>query len=313
MGALRAAELAAFGMVGVGQIFEWYRDGVLEDDDDVAVAHEDASRSYRLLSDAMVNVRATLARAVQAGVLDAAAGATLAATVKATAYSQRNLRRTLGKADLPTAERNDLARWLERNGIFDQKRADAEALFKRVANDKLGVESGDPTFRFSYTEVFHELVRSVDTPSVADSAPPAGAVNGEDLLEELQLCGLDQFRACWLAAVERALARALARTRDDDAVHEAALAELPSVLQDRGVYESLVSRAAQKSCLLESDAYPAVRVASAELVAWHFSVLARPVPEDLDAYARAIGFVNPEALILAIARERWYADRQHGR
>src|SRR5262249_44516336 len=39
MGALRAAELASFGMEGVGAIFAAYRDGVLEDDDEVAVAH----------------------------------------------------------------------------------------------------------------------------------------------------------------------------------------------------------------------------------------------------------------------------------
>ena len=35
MGALRAAELAAFGMVGVGKVFESYRDGIIEDDDEV--------------------------------------------------------------------------------------------------------------------------------------------------------------------------------------------------------------------------------------------------------------------------------------
>jgi hypothetical protein len=39
MGALRAAELSAFGMIGIGKIFEWYRDGVIERDDEVAVAH----------------------------------------------------------------------------------------------------------------------------------------------------------------------------------------------------------------------------------------------------------------------------------
>ena len=38
MGALRA-ELCPFGMVGVGRIFEAYRDGELEDDDEVAVIH----------------------------------------------------------------------------------------------------------------------------------------------------------------------------------------------------------------------------------------------------------------------------------
>ena len=39
MGALRAAELHAFGMRGVGRIFEAFRDGELEDDDEVAVVH----------------------------------------------------------------------------------------------------------------------------------------------------------------------------------------------------------------------------------------------------------------------------------
>ena len=49
MGALRAAELAAFGMVGEGRIFEAYRTGVLEpydapfeDDDEVAVVYAPA-------------------------------------------------------------------------------------------------------------------------------------------------------------------------------------------------------------------------------------------------------------------------------
>ena len=36
MGALRAAELAPFGMIGVGAIFAAYRDGRLTGDDEVA-------------------------------------------------------------------------------------------------------------------------------------------------------------------------------------------------------------------------------------------------------------------------------------
>ena len=42
MGALRAAELHTFGMVGVGTIFESFRDGLLIRDDEVAVAHASA-------------------------------------------------------------------------------------------------------------------------------------------------------------------------------------------------------------------------------------------------------------------------------
>src|SRR5262245_18526898 len=39
MVSLRAAELYPFGMVGIGEIFEAFRDGRLEDDDEVAVTH----------------------------------------------------------------------------------------------------------------------------------------------------------------------------------------------------------------------------------------------------------------------------------
>ena len=63
MGALRAAELAPFGMCGVGQIFAWYRDGVIDADDEVALIHGPAETSFVSLSEPLVNVRATLIEA----------------------------------------------------------------------------------------------------------------------------------------------------------------------------------------------------------------------------------------------------------
>ena len=63
MGALRAAELHTFGMRGVGRIFEAFRDGEVEDDDEVAVVHGPAELGYLVLSEPMFNIRATLARA----------------------------------------------------------------------------------------------------------------------------------------------------------------------------------------------------------------------------------------------------------
>jgi hypothetical protein len=39
MGALRAAELDYLGMIGIGRIYEWYRDGVTEDDAEVALSY----------------------------------------------------------------------------------------------------------------------------------------------------------------------------------------------------------------------------------------------------------------------------------
>lgn len=57
MGALRAAELEAHGMTGAGQIFRWYRDGVLDDDAEVALLHASAEHGHRPLTVPLVNVR----------------------------------------------------------------------------------------------------------------------------------------------------------------------------------------------------------------------------------------------------------------
>lgn len=62
MGALRAAELTPFGMRGVGVIFDWYKRGDVTADDEVAVAHLPAEYGYRATSDALVNIRYSLAR-----------------------------------------------------------------------------------------------------------------------------------------------------------------------------------------------------------------------------------------------------------
>jgi len=75
MGALRAAELDRFGMRGIGEVYLAYADGSLEDDDEVAVAHGDAAEGFRAMSDAMVDVRATLEGGRERGRLDSDRGA----------------------------------------------------------------------------------------------------------------------------------------------------------------------------------------------------------------------------------------------
>lgn len=60
MGALRAAELEYIGMIGVGKIFRWYRDGVTEDDSEVVLnyAYREATGSYHHLTVPLVDIRA---------------------------------------------------------------------------------------------------------------------------------------------------------------------------------------------------------------------------------------------------------------
>lgn len=58
MGALRAAELDYLGMIGLGKIYEWYRDGVTEDDSEVAVNYGEHNGLYHLNNVPLVDIRA---------------------------------------------------------------------------------------------------------------------------------------------------------------------------------------------------------------------------------------------------------------
>ena len=60
MGALRAAECAQFGMIGIGQVFQMYHSGELVDDSDVALVHATHEFGYQPLSEPRVNILATL-------------------------------------------------------------------------------------------------------------------------------------------------------------------------------------------------------------------------------------------------------------
>lgn len=82
MGALRAAELAPFGMIGVGRIFEMFRSGKSEDDDEVTVMHGSAEFGFRPLSEAMVDIRDICAAAVRRKLIDADSGACIVTIAK---------------------------------------------------------------------------------------------------------------------------------------------------------------------------------------------------------------------------------------
>lgn len=136
MGALRAAELDSFGVVGVGAIFEAYRDGVLEDDDEVAVAHGLPEDGYRVGSDAMVNIRATLVRAQTEGILDESTASLLRQIAKDLFYPERSYGQILAMASAREAPRSQLdafRRWLP-HGAINQKREDALLMLKTMGD-----------------------------------------------------------------------------------------------------------------------------------------------------------------------------------
>jgi hypothetical protein len=167
MGALRAAELEPFGMVGVGRIFERFRSGEYEDDDEVTVIHSPADAAYRPLSDAMVDLRATFERAVAEQVIDAALGAELIARAKATHYVRRSFAAVLAAAERagagagqPAEQLARLRAWLPEHRV-PQKRLDALELLRTLRGLLAAgpLEPFEPSFRFEHTDAWEQLSR----------------------------------------------------------------------------------------------------------------------------------------------------------
>ena len=89
MGALRAAELYSFGMVGVGSIYQKFVTGEYEDDDEVAALHLPEEKGYGSLSEPMVNIRATLANAYESAVIEEKQAAALITIAKQLHFKER--------------------------------------------------------------------------------------------------------------------------------------------------------------------------------------------------------------------------------
>ncbi|HEX9621304.1 MAG TPA: TfuA-like protein [Polyangiaceae bacterium] len=218
MGALRAAELAEHGMVGVGSIYEQFQSGELEDDDEVAVLHEPPERNYRARSEAMVNIRATLRAAWAAGVIDSGAEAAVVAAAKSLFYADRSFDAALeGASELRQATRIRLKKWVSANGVVDQKRADAMALLRRLRDDLEHPSVHQPKFRFSHTNYWQTLRHSLDH-ARSESARPESAAAGPfgrggaaRWLENLRARDASLHQTICMAALERAFALELAR------------------------------------------------------------------------------------------------------
>jgi hypothetical protein len=68
IGALRAVELEKFGMIGVGKIFQLFKHGRLDADDEVAVTF--SHDLYRLQSEAMIDIRYNLYLSLRKRIVD---------------------------------------------------------------------------------------------------------------------------------------------------------------------------------------------------------------------------------------------------
>ncbi len=187
MGALRAAELASFGMEGIGEVFEAFRRGDLEDDDEVAVVHASAADGYRSLSDAMVNLRAGLRLARDAGRIGDVSHDRLLGAAKDLYYPDRSWSRLLSLAaglDVPASEISALREQIAR-ARPDVKRADAISLLERLAAETAGTGAiGNPAtplaFDFEPTYFWEQMIlhEGAVQGAAGDEEPADGAGSG---------------------------------------------------------------------------------------------------------------------------------------
>jgi hypothetical protein len=236
MGALRAAELCDFGMQGEGLIFEAYHTGRLspyagpfEDDDEVAVIHGPPETGYVALSEAMVNIRASLAQAERDGVIEAATRDALATLAKGLFYHERSYDRLLAlaaEAPLPAPQIAALRAWLP-NGRIDQKRLDAKAMLAAMA----ALLAGDAApkqvaYELAWTEAWDDATLAA-AGSSSERGEDAMWLSGERILDELRL-----DRTAYPVARDRTLFRLLAR-REAQRRHQPADVVLQRAALDR--------------------------------------------------------------------------------
>ena len=141
MGALRAAELYQYGMRGVGEVFELYRSGVIDGDDEVAVIHTTDDGEYRALSEPLVSIRVAIGEAARDGAINAATAATLLRIAKALPFRLRSRRMLVrcAREELPPEVVDRFDAWYSGHAR-DLKAADAVAMLTLAVR-------GDPALR----------------------------------------------------------------------------------------------------------------------------------------------------------------------
>lgn len=127
MGALRAAEIP--NVVGVGRIYDMYRNGALERDDEVALLFDDDG--FRPLTEPLVNVRHAVDRLVRCATLSRDAGNAIVEAASRLHYTERTYDSILGSSSLAAnRDANDIIALLRG---FDLKRDDAQFLLETLA------------------------------------------------------------------------------------------------------------------------------------------------------------------------------------
>ena len=135
LGALRAVELSKYGMIGVGKIFNLFRKGILDADDEVAVTFTGYS-NYK--SEALIDIRYNLFLAQKMGIIDIETKKIILRISKQTYFPYRTYSDILDKCKQKYPEFNSqIEKFREHIQINRKslKENDAVLLLKRIKGD----------------------------------------------------------------------------------------------------------------------------------------------------------------------------------
>jgi hypothetical protein len=159
MGALRAAECAAFGMVGVGSVYEGYASGRLVDDDAVGQVHGPAELGYIALSEPLVNIAATLDRLCHRGLISTSENDAVLASATRLFFKARTFAAAIAGAPLGSGRALEIGDLCARHRQ-DVKREDALSVLMAVetATDTRTPPPG--AWQFAETQMWSRLLEA---------------------------------------------------------------------------------------------------------------------------------------------------------
>jgi len=131
MGALRASELDDFGMIGIGYVYNQYKKGLIESDDDVAIVINPMTMEQ--LSDSLVSMEYNFKKARDYGLISENEFKILIDTAKDIFYPKRTYKLLWNTVQIPPEKIAVIENFLTHEGT-DIKRQDAKAVLKYIKN-----------------------------------------------------------------------------------------------------------------------------------------------------------------------------------
>jgi len=153
MGALRAVECAAFGMAGIGRIFEDYRVGRRIDDGDVALLHAPAELAYMPLTIPLVSLDATVAEARRLELLSEDLCMEIARIARRIFFKDRTWKRIAEAADIELPRLQAVVR----RAWTDQKRLDSLELLAVLVKGEVGLPPVLKSWQFNRTSLWRTM------------------------------------------------------------------------------------------------------------------------------------------------------------